>query len=132
MQIHLTPRHLQLTAAIHQAVAEQIGSLDHFGEDILAAHVVLVASTTEKPAQYRVKVHLALPGPDIFAEDAESDLYAALEMVVAKVARQLRKRKTAMKDQRRKTTQRTAERGRLAGLPLADRRTPRRVLKKVA
>jgi putative sigma-54 modulation protein len=129
MQIHLSPRHLQLTAAIHEAVAKQIGSLEHFGEDILGAHVVLVASAAEKPAQYRVKVHLALPGPDIFAEDAESDLYAALEMVVAKLARQLRKRKTAMKDQRRKTTQRTAERGKLAGLALADRRMPRRVIK---
>src|ERR687889_2868017 len=102
MQIHVSPRHLQLTAAIHQAVAAQIGSLEHYGEDILGAHVVLVASTAEAPARFRVKVHLALPGPDIFAEDSESDLYAALEQVVAKVARQLRKRKTAMKDQRRK------------------------------
>jgi putative sigma-54 modulation protein len=128
MQIHLSPRHLQLTAAIHEAVAAQIGNLEHFGADILGAHVVLIA-TKEAGARYTVKVHLALAGPDIHAEDSENDLYAALELVTAKLGRQLRKRKTAMKDKRRKTTQRTAEIGRLNGTPLADRRSPRRVVK---
>jgi putative sigma-54 modulation protein len=123
MQLHLTPRHLQLTAAIHQAVATQLVQLEHFGIDIIAAHVVLVSTTAPGAAKYSVKVHLALPGPDIFAEDHESDLYAALELVTAKLARQLRKRKTATKDKRRTTTQRTAERSRLGDVPLADRRT---------
>src|SRR6266478_5958448 len=106
MQIHLTPRHLQLTAAIHEAVAAQIGQLEHFGVDILGAHVVLLAADAEEPKQhYTVKVHLAVRGPDIFAEDSENDLYAALELVIDKLSRQLRKRKTAVKDKRRKTTQ---------------------------
>jgi putative sigma-54 modulation protein len=125
MQIHLSPRHLTLTAAIHAAVAAQIETLEHFGVDILGAHVVLLATATEKPARYSVKVHLALPGPDIFAEDSESDLYAALELVTAKLARQLRKRKTAIKDKRRKTTQKSAERARSVGIPLANRKTAR-------
>ena len=126
MQLHLTPRHLQLTAAINQAVANQLVQLEHFGIDIIAAHVVLVSSAAPGAAKYSVKVHLALPGPDIYAEDSESDLYAALELVTAKLARQLRKRKTAMKDKRRTTTQRTAERVKTNGTPLADRRTPSR------
>src|SRR5688572_25987892 len=98
MQIHLSPRHLQLTAAIHGAVATQIGQLEHFGVDILGAHVVLVSTTAQTPARYTAKVHLAVPGRDIFAQDSENDLYAALELVTAKLARQLRKRKTAIKD----------------------------------
>jgi putative sigma-54 modulation protein len=125
MQIHLSPRHLPLTAAIHEAVAAQIGNLEHFGQDILGAHVVLIAAR-ESGKKFTVKVHLALAGPDIHAEDSENDLYAALELVTAKLARQLRKRKTAIKDKRRKTTQRTAENGKLSGIPLADRRSPRR------
>lgn len=129
MQIHLSPRHLQLTAAIHGAVAAQIGQLEHFGVDILGAHVVLLAADTEKPVhRYTVKVHLAVSGPDIFAEDSENDLYAALELVTDKLSRQLRKRKTSMKDKRRTVQQRTAERSRVADLPMSDRKSaqPRR------
>ncbi len=123
MQIHLSPRHLQLTAAIHEAVAVQIGQLEHFGVEILGAHVVLVSAEAEKPVhRYTVKVHLAVSGPDIFAEDSENDLYAALELVVDKLARQLRKRKTAIKDKRRTLQQRGAERARTATAPLGDRK----------
>jgi putative sigma-54 modulation protein len=110
MHIHLSPRHLQLTAAIHQAVAAQIGQLEELGGDILAAHVVLVATDTVKPKnRFTVKVHLALAGPDIFAEDSENDLYIAIDLVTAKLARQLRKRKTALNDKRRAVSQRTVE-----------------------
>ena len=109
MQIHVSPRHLTLTASIHAAVAAHIGHLEEIAGDILAAHVVLLAADAEQPdKRFSVKAHLALPGPDVFAEDSEKDLYVALERVTEKLARQLRKRKTAL-GKRRQTTQRTAE-----------------------
>jgi putative sigma-54 modulation protein len=95
MQIHLSPRHLVLTAAIHSYVAEKVEHLEAITEDILAAHVVLLCDET-KTKQFVVKVHLAVPGPDIHAEDAETDLYAAIDKVVSKLAQQLRKRKTKL------------------------------------
>lgn len=95
MQIHLSPRHLVLTAAIHSYVADKVEHLEGITENILAAHVVLLHDET-KTKRYVVKVHLAVPGPDIHAEDAEPDLYAAIDKVVAKLAQQLRKRKTKL------------------------------------
>jgi putative sigma-54 modulation protein len=60
-----------------------------------------------KPAErYSVKIHLAVPGPDIHAAESHADLYGALDLVVDKLARQLRKRKTRLNDKRRSTTQR--------------------------
>jgi putative sigma-54 modulation protein len=107
MQIHLSPRHLPLTASIHQAVAIQIGQLEELGTDIVGAHVVLMKNETAKPeTRFTVKVHLAVAGPDIHAEDSQSDLYVAMERVTDKLARQLRKRKTALTDKRRSTSQR--------------------------
>ena len=115
MQIHLSPRHLTLTAAIHQAVAGHIGSLEDHGTDILGAHVVLLAADAEKPGhRYTVKVHLAVPGPDLHAEDSENDLYIALERVTDKLAQQLRKRKTALTARSKKTSKRVAEVARTA------------------
>jgi putative sigma-54 modulation protein len=125
MQIHLSPRHLRLTAAIHQAVAAQIEQLEGLGHDILAAHIVLMANDSSDPGdRFLVKVHLALPGPDIFAEDSESDLYVALERVSEKLARQLRKRKTAFTVKRRRVPQRAVEQLRANGnVPRAVRKS---------
>lgn len=134
MQIHLSPRHLTLTAAIHQAVAKHMEHLEAHGAGILAAHVVLVAADAETPSQrFTVKVHLALPGPDIFAEDAENDLYAALERVTAKLSRLLEKRKKLMTNKHRKTSQRVAEGSRTSGtLPRSVRRELQSVRKVAA
>jgi putative sigma-54 modulation protein len=110
MQIHVSPRNIPLTAAIHQAVAAQIGTLEDLGIDIIGAHVVLVHADAMKPRdRFQARVHLAVPGPDIFAEAAAEDLYMALELVTDKLARQLRKKKTALQDKRRTVSQRAAE-----------------------
>lgn len=116
MQIHISPRHITLTAAIHQAVAGQLGQLEDHGIDIIGAHVVLVHADAIDPRhRYEVRVHLAVPGPDIFAQDKSEDLYAALELVTAKLARQIRKKKTALQSKRRSVSQRAAEQQRTAG-----------------
>ena len=40
---------------------------------------------------------IALPGPDLFAEDVESDLYAAIDLVAKKIEQQIRKRHSKRK-----------------------------------
>ena len=99
MQIHISPRHVQLTAAIHAHVAEKVAHLEEFSDHILAAHVVLLYDEhRSKKKDYQVKIHLALPGPDLHAEDAEDDLYSAIDLAVHKLVQQLRKRKTKVKE----------------------------------
>ncbi len=115
MQIHLSPRHLRLTSAIHQHVAEKISHLEALADEIVAAHVVLIFDKVAKPAdRYTVKVHIAVPGPDIYADESAQELYAALDLVMDKLARQLRKRKTRRTDKRRSVAQK-AERQRRTG-----------------
>ncbi len=111
MQIHLSPRHVRLTAGMHGHVAAKIEHLEEHTPEIVAAHVVLIHDATAKPADaFTVKVHLAVPGPDIHAEESAADLYAAIDVVVDKLARQLRKRKTRLNDKRRSVTQRAVRR----------------------
>ncbi len=106
MQIHLSPRHLRLTAAIHSHCATKIEQLEDLAGEIVAAHVVLIHNETAKPKdRFCVKVHLAVPGPDIHAEESSEELYAALDLVMDKLARQLRKRKTRLNDKPRAKTQ---------------------------
>ena len=114
MQIHISPRHLRLTAAIHQYAATKIVHLEELAEDIIAAHVVLIHDETARPEdRYSAKVHLAIPGPDIHAEESHADLYAALDLVTDKLARQLRKRKTRLTDKGRSKTARVVRSAKL-------------------
>lgn len=104
MQIHLSPRNVRLTGAIHSYVAEKIMRLEEIASEILAAHVVLVHDEqTASGASFCVKVHLAIAGPDIHASEVDGDLYAAIDKVSDKLAGQLRKRKTRVVAQRRKS-----------------------------
>jgi putative sigma-54 modulation protein len=108
MQVHISPRHLVLTAAIHSYVADKLGHLENITDQILAVHVVLMHDET-KTKKYVTKVHLGLPGPDIHAEDREADLYASIDRVVDKLARQLRKRKTRITSAKKHRTQLASE-----------------------
>ncbi len=114
MQIHLSPRHLRLSAAIHAHTAGVIAQLEDLAE-IFAVHVVLIHDDAAKPAdRFCAKVHLALQGKDAFAEANADMIHAALDLVAAKLARQLRKRKTAAIDKPRRKAQRASESGRRA------------------
>ena len=111
MQIHLSPRNVRLTGAIHAYVAEKIMRLEEITEEILAAHVVLLHDEqTASGGLYCVKVHLAIRGPDIHARDEDGDLYAAIDKISEKLARQLRNRKTRLVDKRRKASVKRPER----------------------
>lgn len=112
MQIHLSPRHLALTGAIHSYVANKLAHFDHQTDRVIGAHVVLMHDESKTKSNYVVKIHLAMPGKDIHAEDRESDLYAAIDLVMNKVARQLRKRKTRMVTGKKHKAQLAKERGR--------------------
>lgn len=118
MHIHITPRHLKLTAALHSFVAEKIEHLEHASDEVIGAHIVLwhdhQRSSLDK--QFCVKVHLAVPGPDIHAEERAGDLYAAVDLVTLKLARQLRKKKTDRLKKARTKAQREKERKRRLGL----------------
>lgn len=110
MQIHLSPRHLTLTAAIHSYVAEKMGHLEQLADHIIAAHVVLLHDETKtKTKKHQVKAHLAVAGPDVHAEASADDLYAAIDKVVDKLSMQLRKRKTKLASHKKHLTQLASE-----------------------
>ncbi|HSI87403.1 MAG: ribosome-associated translation inhibitor RaiA [Candidatus Methylacidiphilales bacterium] len=96
MQIHISPRQVKLTAAIHSYVADKVGHLEHFDSDIIGAHVAICHDEGKAKHAFVVKVHLALPGPDLHAEDHGHELYPAIDLVTEKLAEQLRHRKSKL------------------------------------
>lgn len=114
MQIHISPRQVKLTAAIHSYVAQKLGHLEHFADNIIGAHVAIWHDDSRAAKHaYVIKVHLAVPGPDLYAEDHGHDLYAAIDIVTDRLTEQLRHRKSRLTKGRR-TASRTAKKKRQA------------------
>lgn len=120
MQIHVSCRNLKLTGAINLYIAGKLHQIEHIAEDIIGAHVVLLHDETKAASKsFGVKVHLGVPGPDIHLEEYDRDLYAAIDKIETKLARQLRKRKTKTKERRLHKMKKSAERRRKSGRSVA-------------
>ncbi len=63
---------------------------------------------TKRPErQFACSIRLSVRGPDSFAEDIESDLYAAIDLVAKKIEQQIRKRQNKYKARKHKVAART-------------------------
>ena len=102
MQIHISPRNIRLTGSIHSYVADKIGNLEHFSPELIGAHVAIWHNDSHGLRhEFIIKAHLALPGPDLHAEDRNLDLYLAIDAVANKLEEQLRHRKSRLISKRR-------------------------------
>lgn len=93
MNLILNTHNITLTKAIQDHVQSRISQLERLDRFAVDARVMLEHDTTKATdTQFKCSMRLAMPGPDLFAEDSESDLYAAIDLVAKKIEQQLRKR----------------------------------------
>lgn len=93
MKLILSTHNVTLTKAIEDHIFSRIEKLEHFDRFAINARVTLEHDHTKVPERaFTCSMRLDVPGPDLFAEDSESDLYAAIDLVTKKVEQQIRKR----------------------------------------
>jgi ribosome hibernation promoting factor len=98
MKLILSTHNVTLTKAIEDHIVTRIEKLEHMDQYAINARVILEHDQLKAPdRQFTCSMRLAVPGPDLFAEDSESDLYAAIDLVTKKIAGQLRKRHNKFK-----------------------------------
>jgi putative sigma-54 modulation protein len=98
MKLILSTHNVTLTKAIEDHILTRIDNLEHLDRFAINARVTLEHDNTKAPErQFRCSMRLVVPGPDLFAEDAESDLYAAIDLVTKKIEQQIRKRQSKYK-----------------------------------
>ena len=89
MNLHLTGHHLAITPAIRGYVSSKMERIAHHFDHVIDVNVIL---TTEK-LERRVEASVHVRGRDIFCESADSDMYAAIDGLVAKLDRTIIKHK---------------------------------------
>jgi putative sigma-54 modulation protein len=103
MKLILSTHNVTLTKAIEAHIVGRLNKLDHFDRNAIDARVTLEHDHQRVPEkQFSCSMRLAVRGPDLFAEDRESDLYAAIDKVTKKIEQQIRKRHNKVKSHKHK------------------------------
>lgn len=108
MKLILSTHNVTKTQAIEDHIVGKLQKLAHLNRYAVNARVTLEHDKTKAPEQqFSCSLQLSLPGPDLFAEDVESDLYAAIDLVTKKIEQQIRKRQNKYLARKHKQAART-------------------------
>lgn len=93
LPVHITSDGIELSSALQKFVQKKISRLSRFAGDIVSAEVALREKSGAN-GLFSVSARLALPGRDIHGNAVHANFYAAINQLVARLARLSRKRKT--------------------------------------
>ena len=117
MNLNLSTHNVTLTQAIEDHLISRIEKLAKLNRYAVNARVTLEHDQTKAPErQFSCSIRLSMPGPDLFAEDVESDLYASIDLVAKKIEQQIRKRHNKYLARKHKQAARTKQTRQEAGL----------------
>ncbi len=98
MKLILSSHNIRVTQGIEDHIVARIEKLDHFETRAVEARVTIEHDHTKVPEkQFSCSMRIGVRGNDLFAEDKESDLYAAIDKVTKKIEQQIRKRHSKTK-----------------------------------
>ncbi len=98
--VSVTFRHVEPTAALKSYAEEKIHKIGKYFSHPLDAHVVLAVDAKQRQL---AEVELHTHGAMIHGKEQHRDLYAAIDLVLDKIERQVRKQKEKSKVSRRRT-----------------------------
>jgi putative sigma-54 modulation protein len=94
MQLNLTGHHVEITDALRKYVDEKFERVQRHFDKVTNTHVILSVDNVRHKAEATVN----MSGNNIFAEHIEEDMYAAIDGLIDKLDRQVKKHKEKMKD----------------------------------
>jgi putative sigma-54 modulation protein len=89
MNIQLTGRHLEITPAIRGYVNEKFGKIKRHFDHVIDMNIILSVEKLQQKAE--ATIHIS--GKNLFVECEDENLYAAIDMLVDKLERQVRRQK---------------------------------------
>lgn len=94
MQINLTGHHVDVTPALKDYVKGKFQRLERHSDNLTDIHVIL---TVEK-LRHKAEADVRLGGAHVYADATEGDMYAAIDGLIDKLDRQVKKHKEKATD----------------------------------
>jgi putative sigma-54 modulation protein len=94
MQLQITGHHVEVTTAMRAYVEKKLERIVRHFDHLIDVHCVLSVEKLEQRAEATLKVR----GPDIHADAVDANMYAAIDALVDKLDRLVKKRKDLMND----------------------------------
>ena len=85
MNLNLTGHHVEITPPIRDYVSSKLQRLTHHFDHLIEVNVIC---SVEK-LRHRIEANVRLRGKDVFCENADADMYAAIDGLVDKLDRSL-------------------------------------------
>ena len=89
MNLNLTGNHLDITPALRDYVIAKLDRINRHFDHVIDVNVVLAVDKL----RHKVEVNLHTRGKDIHVEAIEADMYAAIDLLIDKLDRQVVKHK---------------------------------------
>ena len=94
MKIQITARHFHASPQLHASLKDSLNNIEKFNDSITGAHVILDA---EKNGVRRAEIIVKVLDKVICAHAEEDNMYKAIEAMLDKVERQLKKENEKLK-----------------------------------
>lgn len=94
MQLNVSGHHVEITESMRGYVASKIERLERHFDIVSDVHCILTVEKLRHKAEAKVNVN----GDTIYADNTEEDMYAAIDGLVDKLDRRVRKHKEKLAD----------------------------------
>lgn len=94
MQLNITGHHIEVTPALHEFINNKFAKLEQYFDRINQVYIILKVEKVSQIAEATLHVN----GGELHATSQENDMYAAIDTLIDKLARQLTKHKDKLRD----------------------------------
>jgi len=94
MQLDVTGHHVEVTPALKDYVQTKLGRIERHFDHVTDVHCILTVEKLRHKAEATVQVS----GGRLYADATEEDMYAAIDGLIDKLDRQVKKHKEKLSD----------------------------------
>jgi putative sigma-54 modulation protein len=94
MQVNLTGHHIEITPALRDYLNDKLNRIERHFDNVTDIRCVLTVEKLQHKAEARINVR----GGTLYADSIEGDMYAAIDGLIDKLDRQLKRHKEKLTD----------------------------------
>ncbi len=107
MQINITGHHVEVTPALRAYATEKLQRISRHFDHVISINVILRVENHQQQADAKILA----AGKSLFAQESDSDMYAAIDGLVDKLDRQVRRHKDRVRGHHASAAKRAASAG---------------------